>query len=317
MIQQTPTNTTSTGSPVNIPPPVSQRRHRLANGFTLIELLVVIAIIAILMALLLPAVQSAREAARRVQCKNNLMQLALALHNYDMAYETLPPGSVNPTGPVVNEAVGYHMGWTVQLLPMMEQYNLFDIVDFDTGVYSASNGVVRMTQMSVLMCPSDYSGISESGAAGPTVSSSYAACFGGDEVAIDVANNGVMYLNSSVGYEKIRDGASNTIMLGEKIHVPKSGDLGWMSGTRATLRNTGVGINKGWDAVTEFQSGNGGRPKLAFPEDTVTGGYSSRHVGGAQFALADGSVRFLSQNMDSQVFSWLGNREDLQVVGDF
>src|ERR1700754_2067028 len=94
-----------------------------ARAFTLIELLVVIAIIAILIALLLPAVQQAREAARRTQCKNNLMQLGIALHNYQMAFEPPPPGVVNSTGPVLNSPSGYHMGWIAQILPYIEQRN--------------------------------------------------------------------------------------------------------------------------------------------------------------------------------------------------
>ena len=94
-------------------------RHR-PRGFTLIELLVVIAIIAVLIALLLPAVQQAREAARRTQCKNNLVQLGLALQNYEMAHERLPPGTVNVTGPIKSEPAGYHMGWIVQILPHLD-----------------------------------------------------------------------------------------------------------------------------------------------------------------------------------------------------
>src|SRR3954451_14542119 len=99
-------------------------RVRSLPGFTLIELLVVIAIISVLIALLLPAVQAAREAARRVQCVNNLMQLGIALHNYESSYEMLPPGSVNPTGPIVNLPRGYHVSWMVQLLPFIEQKSM-------------------------------------------------------------------------------------------------------------------------------------------------------------------------------------------------
>src|SRR5689334_12018810 len=100
---------------------VEDRGH---PGFTLIELLVVIAIIAVLIALLLPAVQAAREAARRVQCVNNLMQLSVAVQNYESAHEVLPPGVINPTGPIQNSAKGYHVGWMVQILPFIEQKNV-------------------------------------------------------------------------------------------------------------------------------------------------------------------------------------------------
>ena len=207
------------------------RRHRHL-GFTLIELLVVIAIIAILMALLLPAVQQAREAARRVQCKNNLMQIALALHNYDMSYEMLPPGTVNPTGPIASRSEGYHMSWLVQLLPMMEQNNLFSQFDFNESVYSPHNSALRSVQLAVIQCPSDYDNVAALAGGGNVATSNYAGCYGGAEVPIDADNNGLMYLNSSVGYERIRDGASNTILIGEKINVRNSADLGWTSGTR-------------------------------------------------------------------------------------
>src|SRR5579883_167327 len=98
----------------------SERRTTTA-GFTLIELLVVIAIIAVLIALLLPAVQAAREAARRIQCVNNLMQIGLALQNYQSAHEVLPPGTVNETGPIQSIPSGYHMSWMRQVLPYVEQ----------------------------------------------------------------------------------------------------------------------------------------------------------------------------------------------------
>ncbi len=302
---------------------------RRRRGFTLIELLVVIAIIAILVALLLPAVQQAREAARRTQCKNNLMQIGLALHNYEMAYEMLPPGCVNETGPIENLPDGYHMSWIVQLLPMIEQTALFHQLNYSGGAYASANGTVRGSALSVLICPSD--GIPRiGGAAAPFAVSSYAGCFGGDDVAIDQDNNGVMFLNSSIGYAVIRDGASNTIMVGEKMFESGGADLGWISGTRATLRNTGVGINLTGsrrnaslpvnslpvNQRSEVHSATG-QPVPAPLASQATGGFSSHHVGGAQFCLADGSVRFISENINSTTFQRLGNREDRHYIGEF
>jgi prepilin-type N-terminal cleavage/methylation domain-containing protein len=283
--------------------------RRLRSGFTLIELLVVIAIIAILIALLLPAVQQAREAARRTQCKNNLMQIGIAMHNYDMAFEMLPPGCVNLTGPIRNVEEGYHMSWIVQLLPMIEQQAMFQMINFDEGAYGLANTTYRTTQLSTLLCPSD--GTPVPGAA------NYAGCFSGEDVAIDVNNSGLMFLNSSIGYQQIRDGASNTVLGGEKRIVAGINDLGWMSGTMATLRNTGVPINVGWDLGGPRNGQGGQRVPLPPPSDTATSGFSSFHTGGSQFILADGSVRFLSENIDPRIYQFLGSREDLQPVGEF
>ena len=128
---------------------------RQRAGFTLIELLVVIAIIAVLIALLLPAVQAAREAARRAQCLNNLVQIGVAIQNYDSAHEMLPPGVIDTTGPITNAAKGYHYSWMVQILPYLEQANTYKKINFKGGVYDPANVTVRAHSISIFMCPSD------------------------------------------------------------------------------------------------------------------------------------------------------------------
>ncbi len=286
-------------------------RKRDRVGFTLIELLVVIAIIAVLIALLLPAVQQAREAARRSQCKNNLMQISLAVQNYEAAHELLPPGVVNPDGPIKNEAKGYHFSWLVQILPYLDQNNVYRHLDFSVGVYDPKNKEARAVQMEVLQCPSDGGSTKHDEAA----QNSYVGCHNDVENPIDVNNTGVFFLNSSVRFEQITDGRSNTIFVGEKLR--EDGDLGWASGTSSTLRNTGTVINNQLRAnrrVPGAQAADSAAPLLVGPNRV--GGFSSAHAGGAQFAFGDGSVRFVSENVDRQVFQQLGNRADGKLLSE-
>ncbi|SIO07804.1 prepilin-type N-terminal cleavage/methylation domain-containing protein/prepilin-type processing-associated H-X9-DG domain-containing protein [Singulisphaera sp. GP187] len=306
------------------------RNHR---GFTLIELLVVIAIIAVLIALLLPAIQAAREAARRSQCVNNLMQLSIALQNYESAFEVLPPGVVNPTGPIQNVAKGYHISWTVQILPFIEQKSLFKHIDFKTGAYDATNLTVRSITVRSFLCPSDGGarGGALTNAAAPN---NYVACHNGVEAPIAANNNGVFYLNSSVRYEDIPDGSSQTIFLSEKLL--SNTDLGWISGTSSTLRNTGTspnGVNRGLaklpvpPAGLEDGAASGGADTAgagagaagAAAEDNpslIVGGFSSRHSGGINCAFGDGSVRFVKDSVSAKVFESLGNRADGELISD-
>jgi prepilin-type N-terminal cleavage/methylation domain-containing protein len=219
-------------------------RRSSPRGFTLVELLVVIAIIGVLVALLLPAIQYAREAARRMQCANNLGQLILGVSHYEMAHGVYPAGTIDAKGPVLNARVGYHHNWLVQTLPYLEQQNTWNAVDKNQSIYHAKNVAVMTWSMGLNSCPSSSSG------GGPT--SDYAACHHDTESPIDADNNGVFFLNSRVQYRDIKDGSSHTIFLGEKLTDPW--DMEWCSGTRGTLRNTGTTINS-------LTFGNGGLPR--------------------------------------------------------
>jgi type II secretory pathway pseudopilin PulG len=253
--------------------------------------LVVIAIIALLVSLLLPAVQQAREGARRMQCRNNLMQIGLALGNYESAHECLPPGSVDVGGPVQNNGTGYQFGWMVQILPHLDQENVYDTFDFSVSVYNKKNAAAASVTLP-FTCPSSVAKVG------------YAACHHDVEAPIDVDNHGVMFLNSSVRRDDIRDGASHTIFAGE---AGATSGLGWASGSRDTLRNTGYPIN------SMAPIGARGAVPIAPPVNAgllTVGGFDSAHYSGANFLFGDGTVRFIGDNISMKIYRQLGHRSD-------
>jgi prepilin-type N-terminal cleavage/methylation domain-containing protein/prepilin-type processing-associated H-X9-DG protein len=274
------------------------------RGFTLIELLVVIAIIAVLIALLLPAVQMAREAARRSQCRSHLMQLIIAIHNYEQAHDVLPPGVVNSNGPIENTPQGYHFSWMVQILPFVDQTNVYRHFDFKRSVYDPANKTARGVAIELFVCPSEWGAERIDGVG----MSNYAACHNDVETPIDSDNTGVFFLNSAIRLERIDDGPSNTLFLGEKLI--EQGHLGWASGTPSTLRNTGATINT-HTIPPYLMSSRAGAPP---PDPAAVGSFSSVHPGGAQFALGDGSVRFISESVDHTALQRLANRADGSIV---
>lgn len=288
------------------------QRSQVKPAFTLVELLVVIAIIGILVALLLPAIQAAREAARRAACVNNVMQLGIAAHSYEFVYESLPPGCTDPKGPIRNEPQGQHVSWTVKLLPYLEENVLFRKFDQAAGAYAAVNAPVRSAPVSVFMCPS-YPG-EELVKEGSIAVTTYAGCYHDVEAPIDVDNHGLLFLNSHVRYNEIFDGSTHTLLLSERLEMAdENNDLGWVSGTRATLRNTSkFEMYQPRFGQQSNVEGEATQPDVA--ASLFVGGFGSHHPGMVNAAFADGSVRGVSDNIDPAVWRLVGNRADGEIV---
>ncbi|MCA9079790.1 MAG: DUF1559 domain-containing protein [Planctomycetaceae bacterium] len=213
----------------------------LRAGYTLIEMLVVIAITAILIAMMLPAVQQSRETARRSRCEHNLQQLGVALHAYHGTHGRLPAGCINPVGPIRLEPQGYHHSWVVGLLPYLDEQVVADRIDPGLSIYHESQLPARQTLLTQLVCPADNIPASSSTELGSVGTSSYAGVHHHRSGAIDLNNSGTLYMNSSVAFDDIADGTAYVFLLGE---VRRSRDnFGWASGTHGTLRNTGQPIN--------------------------------------------------------------------------
>ena len=293
----------------------------LRRGFTLIELLVVIAIIAVLIALLLPAVQQAREAARRSQCKNNLKQLGLALHNYHDSFRAFPPGSLRGSG--------LAWGFVSHLLPYFDQSSVYSTIQFEqadcAAFLLAQQAALKPDATSVLMpmltCPSDPRGGVQllSGPTGPSPSTynagklypaNYIGISGSLESTtwcpfLGVTNgDGVLFTSSRIRMSNITDGTSSTLMLGE--------------------RGIGTALDWGWPICggTECEhyiSSQRGLTPADNPPNTpnIERRFWSWHVGGTHFLLGDGSIRFLSTNIDYNTFVKLSTRNGAEVVGEY
>ncbi len=275
------------------------------RAFTLVELLVVIAIISILVSLLLPAVNASREAARRVGCVNNLVQLSLATHNYEFHFESLPSGVTNPTGPIANEPVGKHLSWVVHILPYMEEVGLYSVIDLEAGAYAPQNAQMRRASLETLQCPSALVETAPGGIA----NSNYVGCYHDSEAPIDDNNNGLLFRNSHIHYSDILDGSSKTILFSEALQDERS--LGWMSGTRSTLRNAGSisGPNYTSAQYNSMETTEEDRQAAAAIAATV-GGFSSNHTALVNVAMADGSVRVVTKDTPREQLRRMANRAD-------
>jgi prepilin-type N-terminal cleavage/methylation domain-containing protein/prepilin-type processing-associated H-X9-DG protein len=289
------------------------------RGFTLIELLVVIAIIAILIALLLPAVQQAREAARRTQCKNNLKQLGLAMHNYHDVSRLFPPGWVARgtswgSNFCSTNGLDHQAPWTVLLLPYIEQSPLYNQLDLNISFSGGSIEVqppnrALIGNVTVFGCPSD-----------PDVSSQigrlcYMAVMGGGKPECSVASgtramtrNGTMFPNSSISFRDLVDGSSNIFVIGESRYAQNDPAIPHRSWASSAKMNSGSFT--ACAAVAEE-----GINFRKTQNVHLTRGFSSWHVGGCHMLFGDGSVRFLSENMDLANYQKSAIRDDGLPLG--
>jgi prepilin-type N-terminal cleavage/methylation domain-containing protein/prepilin-type processing-associated H-X9-DG protein len=295
------------------------------RGFTLIELLVVIAIIAILIGMLLPAVQKVREAAARTQCQNNLKQVGVAMHAHHAAYGVFPPGYTSAAPAPNADGTGPGWGWAAHLLPFMEQEPLYRQVNLKLDIAHASNAAVRTTSLKGYLCPSDtpksptFTAVADGGGAICEVAfANYVGLGGVYEVTDNPdVNTGVLLRNSRYRVADITDGTSGTLMVVERqsLRSPRTTWVGAVTGSvnppvtpgyddegPATLCLTNIG---------EPDEGRTPNNPLEHVEDA-----GSRHTGGINALFCDGSVRFVRNAINPVAWSALGTRAGGEVVND-
>lgn len=319
-------------------------RTSKSGGFTLVELLVVIAIIGILIGMLLPAVQSVREAARRTSCANNMRQLALAHLNYETSYGEFPPGLNCPLSDSMSGAfftsstyadgspfpqppiAGKFGSWMVWIMPFIELNNTFDAMNLDVRESASGNVDTRESPGAQVIpgyiCPSDFNPNVVNEISGRFYGPNSYFGVGGRQVwfiAGGVTGDGILHYNSSVGFNDILDGSSNTLLIGERF----SFDAEWadFSTFRGYAWSNALSARDCLSGVLEpinYQLPVGAGPNPGFDlTDKKFNSFSSGHAGGSNFCAADGSVHFLSLQGAGQleILEFLAIKDDGSIAG--
>ncbi len=258
------------------------KRARFIRGFTLIELLVVIAIIAVLIALFLPAVQQVRESARRMQCLNNMHQIGVALHSYHSTHNSLPPGGLQPR-PIWPQ--GKQFAWSAFLLAYLDQANAANTIDFDVAFDDPINAEIAATPIAMYICPSTPRSSPLTRGMGAT---DYGGIFGERIFTTNNPPRGVMIYDQAIRFRDITDGTSNTLTISEDAGFR---DGQWINGRN--LFDQAFAINKAPSFENDIRS---------------------EHPQGANGLYADGSARFLSEQMDLSILAAICTRDGGEVV---
>ncbi len=313
-------------------------RRGVNRGFTLIELLVVIAIIAVLVSLLLPAVQQAREAARRTQCKNNLKELGLAVHNYHDVYSKFPSGNTRVQRGSDSKWI-IQGPWTVTLLPYLEQANLYNQWNFNLSFGEGTNRTLITTPIPAYRCPStplpavaSFVGITSvnfnadrdaigSGVRYDATAVDYHPAISAHTPPMDAASPRVLApfpQTSRFGFHDILDGTSNTMLFGEVAGFPRR----FNRRTDVADNSAAMGHIGGWTRILTIRSSYNGATLyggncLVNCTNFAASNLYAFHDGGAQIVLADGSVRFLSESVSMDVIFRLMAMQDGQVLSEF
>lgn len=257
----------------------------MRTGFTLVELLVVVAIIGMLVSLLLPAVQSSRNAARSSQCKNNLRQIGMGLHAHHEALGSFPVGATEFRKR--GQTAQRQLAWSAFLLPYLEQQSLFEALDLNTPFDSPENARGAATILPVYLCPASQRGEQLVQGRGPC---DYGGIYGERIVSPNDPPKGTMLYDTAISMAHIKDGLSNTLIVSEDSRFY---DGQWINGRN--IFDQAYAINE---------------PNPPFWENEIR----SEHAGGAQGLLADGSVHFLDQQMDLNVLAAFCTRDQREFV---